>query len=395
MGDKYYINRRIVKMDIAFCLFKYFPYGGLQRDFMQFYQLAVESGYSIRVYCISWDGPRPDNLNLITVPVKGISNQSRNKHYSDYVLSHLKDNPVGLVVGFNKMPGLDVYFAADTCFEAKAQQERSWFYRQMARYKYFAAAEKSVFKRGQATKILLISATEKEKFSQYYQTEQERMTMLPPGISIDRKAPANAEQIRRQFRQQNKIDDDDNVLLFVASAYKTKGLDRAIIALASLPEQGARQVRLLVVGEDKPQRFVDLAEKLKVSDRIKYFGSRDDVLDFYLGADCLVHPARTEAAGIVLLEALVAGLPIVVTDICGYAHHIENASAGLVLASPFEQAELNAALETALDKPQLRQWRSNAISYAERQDLYSKHTIGMAVIEAELAAKQSAQVGGG
>ena len=58
---------------------------------------------------------------------------------------------------------------------------------------------------------------------------------------------------------------------------------------------------------------------------------------FLLAADLLLHPAYHENTGTILLEALVSGLPILTTDVCGYAHYVQEAKAGCVLTSPFQQ----------------------------------------------------------
>ncbi|MCC4119214.1 hypothetical protein LLG90_28195, partial [Aromatoleum toluclasticum] len=49
------------------------------------------------------------------------------------------------IVGFNKMPGLDVYYAADPCFEDKARRLRKPLYRYSPRYRHFSAYERAVF----------------------------------------------------------------------------------------------------------------------------------------------------------------------------------------------------------------------------------------------------------
>ena len=73
-----------------------------------------------------------------------------------------------------------------------------------------------------------------------------------------------------------------------------------------------------------------------------------------------------------LLEALVAGLPVLVTDVCGYAHYIEEADSGLVVPGPFEQRQLNAYLEKMLKDEGARQrWSRNGLAFAEEADLYS------------------------
>ena len=70
---------------------------------------------------------------------------------------------------------------------------------------------------------------------------------------------------------------------------------------------------------------------------VRFLGGRADVDRFYDAADFLLHPAYSESAGKVLLEALTHGLPVLTTDTCGYAPHILKASAGAVIESPFSQ----------------------------------------------------------
>jgi UDP-glucose:(heptosyl)LPS alpha-1,3-glucosyltransferase len=132
----------------------------------------------------------------------------------------------------------------------------------------------------------------------------------------------------------------------------------------------------LVVGQDKQWRFKRLAKRLGVTDAVTFLGGRDDVPDLMLGADLLVHPALAEAAGIVLLEAVVAGLPVVVTDVCGYAHHVKAARAGIVLSSPFSQEQLDRAIMRNIDGVFRAECRRSALQYENFIELYAMHSIG-------------------
>lgn len=73
----------------------------------------------------------------------------------------------------------------------------------------------------------------------------------------------------------------------------------------------------------------------------------------------------------VLVEALTYGLPVLVTDICGYAFHIARAAAGRLLPSPFKVQQFNQALEEMLTSDQMAVWRNNGLVYAAQTDLYS------------------------
>jgi UDP-glucose:(heptosyl)LPS alpha-1,3-glucosyltransferase len=81
---------------------------------------------------------------------------------------------------------------------------------------------------------------------------------------------------------------------------------------------------------------------------------------------------RRVRTGTVLLEAIVAGLPVLTTAVCGYASHVVAAEAGVVVGEPFRQADLNAALAAMLaDAPARARWSAAGLAYAERADIYS------------------------
>ena len=359
-------------MQLAFVLYKYFPFGGLQRDFMSIAQVCQSRGHAIRVYTLSWDGELPPGFEVVIVPVKALTNHKRNERFTAWVQADLAKRPVDRIVGFNKMPGLDVYYAADPCFEDKAQTLRNPLYRRFSRYRHFAEYERAVFSPAVATEILMISDVQLPLFTKHYRTPLERFHMLPPGISPDRRAPANAASVRVEFRREFKVADEELLLVQIGSGFITKGLDRSIRALAALPETLKKRTRLMVVGQDDPGKFQRLAQSLGIAERVEFLSGRSDVPRFLLGADLLIYPAYNENTGTVLLEALVAGLPVLVTDVCGYAHYIEEADCGLVVPSPFEQKTLNKMLTDMLNNPEIRQsWKANALRFADQADLYS------------------------
>mgnify|MGYP002666758183 FL=1 len=109
-----------------------------------------------------------------------------------------------------------------------------------------------------------------------------------------------------------------------------------------------------------------------VEEQVQFFSGRDDVAELMSAADLLLHPAVQEAAGIVLLEAVVAGLPVLTTEVCGYAGYINAAQCGVVIPEPFEQENLNTALFDALQNNEQRsRWAGNARHFADTKDLYS------------------------
>ncbi len=359
-------------MQLAFCLYKYFPFGGLQRDFMRIALACLARGHAIRVYTLSWQGEVPAGFEVVTVPVRALTNARRYEKFSAWVGRDLAQRPAQRVVGFNKMPGLDVYFAADPCYEEKAQTLRNPLYRLSGRYRHFAAYERAVFAPDSRTEILMISQVQQPFFEKHYATPKARFHLLPPGIARDRRAPPEAPAIRAAFRAEFGLADDDLLLLQIGSGFKTKGLDRSLQALANLPADLRGRTRLIAIGQDEPSQFQRMAAALGLAGQVDILAGRDDIPRFLLGADLLVHPAYNENTGTVLLEALVAGLPVLCSAVCGYAHYIDEATGGRVIPEPFAQATLDALLREMLaDRAQRAAWQRNALAWAESADIYS------------------------
>lgn len=356
-------------MRLAFALFKYFPFGGLQQDMLRIAMAATERGHSVKVFCGEWQGDIPVSIKVVNVTMVGSSNASKDASFVTGLTAALKQHEIDLLVGFNRMPGLDVYYGADSCFAAKVYEMRSWFTRFLPRYKHHLNYEKAVFSAASNTHALLISKPEKEVFKQYYQTPEQRLHLLPPGIRRDRVANQKSGALGKAKRAELNVIDSEKLLLMVGSGFRTKGLDRAIIALANLPKAEKAKVKFFVAGQDKSKRFMRLMKKMDVESRVVFLGGRDDIPELLLAADLLIHPAYRENTGTALLEAMVAGLPVVATDVCGYSSYIRDFDMGIVLASPFNQSQLNQAVADLLFDEQTS-WQARGVKFATTADIF-------------------------
>jgi UDP-glucose:(heptosyl)LPS alpha-1,3-glucosyltransferase len=258
---------------------------------------------------------------------------------------------------------VDVYFAADSCFIAKAHEERPWWYRLTSRYRWFQQAEASIFSPASHTHILTLTAQEQATFQHWYQTPDARFHLIPPILDPQRFPAFERAPAKQWLAASFGIQPEHTALLLVGSGFKTKGADRAVTAIAALPEQARKDVRMLIIGQDNPRWLQQHIQAQGLSQQVQVLGGRDDIPQLMQACDWLVHPARRELAGHVLLEAMACGLPVITTEVCGYAPHIAKAGAGIVLASPFDQGSLNQALATALTTPR-EPYSQAGLSYA-------------------------------
>ena len=355
-------------MRIAFAIFKFFPHGGVARDLGKIVAECLERGHDVRIYAMTWQGPPLDGASAEVVPTRGLRSHVRQRRFAAEVAARVAARPVDLLVGMNKMPGLDVYYAGDSCFEDKARTQRPWIYRLTLRYRHFAAFEAAVFDPASATRILAISPPQSRIYRDIYGTPAHRFHDLPPGIERDR-ASANGQR-STPARRALGIDDAQLALLFVGSGFVKKGLDRVLRGVAALPPPLRQRTVLLVVGNDRRGRFQRLARRLRIAERVSFLGGRDDVPALLRAADAFALPASDENTGTVILESMVAGLPVLATANCGYAHYVERANAGIVTPTPFRQERFNADLERLLTAAERADWSRNGRSLGETEDVY-------------------------
>ena len=325
-------------MKLAMALYHYFPYGGLQRDFARIAREAVKRGHEVVALVSDWQGDAIDGVTVQRIAAAGGSNHGRMRSFARGVLAARETGGFDRVLGFNRLPGLDVYFAADSCF-AEHVNSKPKPLRWLPRYATYLKLEQAVTA-VDGPLILFLNDDQRDQYLRHYALAENRYGLLPPGIERDRQRPADHEAVRQQTRASLGIDKQDTLLLFLGSGFKVKGLDRALKAFSSLPET----VKLMIVGNDQAEPYLSGLSKAQ-RQRILVLGPRDDVTALMQAADLLLHPAYRESAGMVLLEATVAGLPVLTTDTCGYARYVREAGSGEVIASPFSQPVLNDTLQ--------------------------------------------------
>jgi len=117
--------------------------------------------------------------------------------------------------------------------------------------------------------------------------------------------------------------------------------------------------------------------------QILFTGALHDIRDYLFAADLMVHPARFEVTGPMLLEALDAGLPVLCTDTCGYADYVTKSHAGgTVSGKGFDQMELNASLLSFLwNAGQLKYLSEYALDFMKHHDTFAYADMVVDVLE--------------
>lgn len=363
-------------MIIAFCLFKFFPYGGLSRDFLRIAKELRDRGHIIRVYVQKWDGDPIAGIEVIKLPCTRLTNHGRIKEYYKNLRLFLERSPVDIIFGFNKMPGLDYYFVADVCYEAKVSREKKglakFFYKLTSRYRTFSKYEQSVFGSKSQTHILFIHESQKNDYKYCFNIPCYRYNILSPGLNNSCRYDNYSEEEKLSFRKLIGAKSDNSLLIQVGSDFRRKGLDRTLIAISSLPSAILKKTKLLLIGKDDISAYKRLIRKLGLTDNLIFLNGLDSAELAISASDILLHPAYVENTGTVILESIALQTPVIVTENCGYAQHVKDSRSGIVLNSPFYQDEYNAALLRLLtDRSFYASCKVNAKTYTDKRDLYN------------------------
>ena len=344
---------------------------------------CLKRGHHLDIFTMKWQGEVPDAGNISVNPVKtrGMSNHQRAASFVNALQSSLDPSKYDLIMGFNRIPGLDIYYAADVCYIDRIRRQRSMLSRLTPRYRLFSAYEKAVFSPETTTKIIYLSGQEKQIYQDCYQTQKDRFYYAPPGVDKKQIQALVNEKNRRIIRRELGVGKDNILLLMIGSNFHTKGVDRAILALAALPADLRRNTSLFIIGKGKDKMYRKQAHRLGIAKNINFLGGRNDVPRFLAGADFVLQPSRTENTGNAIVEGLVAGIPVLATASCGYAEHISRARAGKIISAPFCQEEMNRLLKDMLRSPERNSWIKNAQNYAAKTDLYNRPQVVVDILD--------------
>ena len=380
-------------MNLAFAIFKYYPFGGLERNFLRVTEECLKRGHSVTVYTMNWHGEVPAHFanydfHLKVLSVRGFSNHIRCRSFGENLRNTLQNETFDLLVGFNRMPGLDLYYCADVCFKADVRRRHGLLYRLTSRYRVYSSMEKAVFSPDSHTRVMVLSHIQKAVYQQEYGTPPSRFCDIPPGIDKHKIRDAVKHAEREKIRAALGLKENTQMLLMVGSDFRRKGVMRTLKAAASLPEEKRARIKLFIVGKGKVEKYAYYAKKYDID--TVFTGGVDNVQEYYSAADLLIHPAVSENTGNAIVEALISGTPVIATSNCGYAFHIENSNAGMVVdGDNFSQEHLNSALNAFLEytADEQKKLSINALEYSDKTDLYSRPQVIADIIEQTVSEK--------
>jgi D-inositol-3-phosphate glycosyltransferase len=211
-------------------------------------------------------------------------------------------------------------------------------------------AEKKLAHR--SDRVLAATEGERDLLMRYYGVPQQKIGIVPCGVNLERFRPVARELARKELRLQ----DARFVVLYVGRFAPVKGLERLISAAAHLRSQ--RDLTFVIIGGDglKSNASAELnrlVRRASIGGIVSFQGRVDhDLLPlYYSAADVLVVPSYYESFGLVALESLACGTPVIATRVGVMETLIQEGETGLLVDTPSPRSLASAIERFILASP--------------------------------------------
>ena len=179
----------------------------------------------------------------------------------------------------------------------------------------------------------IIASTEREKddIVHYYEAEPEKIGVVPCGVNMELFKPSDKQSARQKLNL-----NDDKILLFVGRIDPLKGVEQLLEAVSYLRDTDS--LRLVIIGGDEDDDdavawLKEITRELDLTDRVTFHGlvKNNEMPLYYSAADVTVVPSYYESFGLVALESLACGTPVVATDVGDMSNIIIQGETGYVV----------------------------------------------------------------
>lgn len=195
-----------------------------------------------------------------------------------------------------------------------------------------------------------------------YRADRRKIAIVPPGVDAERFSPLGHVEAKRQLG----LDEDQNLLLFVGRIEPLKAVDSILEAIGLIRQQCSSLldgVYFAVIGGDPKDpddlelaRLQSMAANMCLKEQVRFLGTKDhDMLpSYYAAASAVIVPSDYESFGMVALEAMASGTPVIASDVGGLAFLVRDSQTGF-LVPVRDPSSLAKAIRVILTEPEQRQ----------------------------------------
>lgn len=248
-----------------------------------------------------------------------------------------------------------------------------------------------------ADAIIAATPAEHAQLLWLYRGDRRKIHIVSPGVDLERFRPISSSAARQQLG----IIDQTKLLLFVGRIEPLKAVDTVLHALSILKQMNITaydDIQFVVVGGDpkdnkdeETQRLMQLTVSLGLDQNVQFVGTKtqDSLPLYYAAATCLIVPSDYESFGMVALEAMASGTPVIASEVGGLAFLIRDGQTGYLVPSRDPQHLANRILDVISDPERHAQMRAAAADLS-RQYAWSTISSQLLAIFADMLGQSRA-----
>jgi UDP-glucose:(heptosyl)LPS alpha-1,3-glucosyltransferase len=317
---------------IAIIRQRYNAAGGAERFVSRAIEALGREGTEVTLVTRGWDSELELDQRVVLDPFF-IGRTWRDWSFARAVKRHLAARRYDLVQSHERLEHCDIYRAGDGVHrEWLLQRQRTLGALRRAslwanpHHRYLLARERRIFGTPGVGAVICISRMIREEVRHHYDTGEDRLHVVYPGIDPERFHPDLRARLRAEQRRALALNEGDFALVHVGSGFERKGVATLLDAVARVPG-----CHLVVVGGDKhAARYRARAQALGIGVRVHFVGVQADARPFYAAGDAFAMPSLYEPFGNANLEALAMGLPLLTSTKSGVAELLEQGVQGFV-----------------------------------------------------------------
>jgi UDP-glucose:(heptosyl)LPS alpha-1,3-glucosyltransferase len=230
-----------------------------------------------------------------------------------------------------------------------------------------ARIEKRLVESPDCRNLLAVSSITAQKMNQAFSGIAGRIDIVAPGVDTAPFGRRSRAACRSDVRRRHGWSANDVILLFVGMNFEVKGLDTVLQALRLARDANPSvSLRLLVVGKGDIGKYRRIANAYNLGTRVAFTGPVDaEIEGIYLGCDLFLLLSRFDTFGLVVLEAMAAGLPVIVSRNVGARDVVRHGCNGFVVDAQRERSVADRI--GALAQPDRRQRMGRAAAATARR----------------------------
>jgi UDP-glucose:(heptosyl)LPS alpha-1,3-glucosyltransferase len=315
---------------IAVVIPKYGLIGGAEQFASELTQrLSDQSGYNFHVFANCWQGAHA-HIKFHQVLIVSFPKFLTTLSFAYFAGRQLSAEMFSLVHSHERI------FAADI-WTLHGVPHRFWIHcvrkKKMSLYDLATSwVERKMVMEGNCRKFIAVSNLTRDIFLQEYDIDPQKVTVIHPGVDLNDFVTADKKLIRTNIRKKYGFRSEEQIILFASMNFEIKGLDAIMLSLARL-KANQHRFKLLVAGKGNVKKYTQISREANIAADVVFTGlmSKEELIHLYLASDIYIMLSKFDTFGMVVLEAMAAGLPVIISSNVGAKDIVQDGENGFII----------------------------------------------------------------